>query len=227
MAQLTSLFCADIRPFLRRIWLEMYESRREVSGKIDELGRVHSYGPAGSITAPAEMGACGAAWHTHPPRSVLAVPEDDVFFLPPSSADVFYVLLGAYRRLYRHSLVISIEGMYTIVAEGSDAINRELTALGYGEDADNWDMPAEPLVEDTGLTGFRWDPENQHEAPLLTTLLSDWDVCIMNTAAGHREALAAYQKQLLKFSVTTTFVPESALGNYSRATEPLSDTDTE
>lgn len=156
----------------------------------------------GVMTDP-EKNECFASWHSHPPLSVLTIPEDDIVFTPPSPADIYYAILGKILKKYDYSFIVSHEGIY-IVTPLEKTVNfgeHELKELLHKNDP--WLLPAEPIVNETGLIGV--DFHGQEKLfPYFSELLHmtpNWNFDNLNSAVKH------YIDQMENLHINIKFIP--------------------
>ena len=143
--------------------------RKEIFGHIAEKNEIGKFNIGDKVVSPPNNKKSLAAWHSHPPLSVLSGTEEDIFFTPPSSADIYYLIIASLLKLYHNSYIISYEGIYSISVENPDIYRGELQEILNLDD--QFVMPAEPIVGDNGLIGFDWhgrDKEYQNISKLLS-----------------------------------------------------------
>ena len=188
-------------------WEHIYEmmriERKELSGVITTDMEFVYIGPGTDVMVEPEKKECYAPWHSHPPISVLMLPEDDIVFTPPSSADIYYTILGKILGKYDHSITISKEGIYIITpTEKAVCLSKgELKELLKLDDP--WLMPAEPISDERGLQKMDFHG-NEIYYPYLYELLNmkiNWDHNTLD------EAVANYIEQMKVLYIYVEFIP--------------------
>jgi len=101
-----------------------------------------------------------ADWHTHPPYSVMRSPKEDIYFLPPSEADLYTSLLNGALGHNKYSVVFSVEGVYVIKIRKTaiDKFRNELEKNKIDLDNENLqkcDYVLKPDVKNGFFYGFK------------------------------------------------------------------------
>lgn len=150
-----------------------------------------------------------ADWHSHPPTKVLILPTDNIFFTPPSDADIYMALLNSFLDHNNVSVVFAIEGIYFVVISESakNKITSEFAKNGFQKNsADLASCPfvLQPIVEDTGFMGFYDDEDFRFLSNVVSsTVVED----IYNNADSFQHALDMYTGHYGKFGIEIIFQP--------------------
>lgn len=184
------------------IMCETYKHRKEVSGMItSDLKHIYK-GPGNDTMVEPDTEKCFGSYHSHPPISVLTLPEEDILFNPPSTADIYYAILSRVLERCNHSFVISKEGVYVISPRSNavECFSNELQTLIASDDP--WRMPAEPIHDKDGLQGFDFHGRGDY-FPYCNKLLNakiSWDHYDLDSA------ICKYKEMMADLYVSITFI---------------------
>jgi len=158
------------------IMCETVDLRLELHGHIDEskdclfvLRKDEAAGTATMAPQWCQKGAV-ASWHSHPPNTLLVLPDEDIFFQPPSEADIYNLILNRLNAQNDYAIVFSMEGAYVMWIEDQtlEQIKKEFLDAGVSMDMlQTCDYVLKPNFNETGFLGF--EPDDQF--PVLSHLL--------------------------------------------------------
>lgn len=185
------------------IFKEMYKHKKECYGTIKSDLSFEYKGAGFEIIAPPETEECFACWHTHPPLNVLMLPEDDIFFNPPSLGDIYYVLLGAVLKKYNYSFVVAKEGIYLIEPQSQSIRLASSDLKDIIQLDDPWVLPAEPIADERGEKGYDFHGA-ESEYPYLSVLLSQKISWNFN---NFDDAFSNYKSTFEQLGIKIIFIP--------------------
>uniref|UniRef100_A0A6C0I2K7 Uncharacterized protein n=1 Tax=viral metagenome TaxID=1070528 RepID=A0A6C0I2K7_9ZZZZ len=178
--------------------------KKEFLGYILKRGNKYKLvyiGVGSSIMVDPVISKCYACFHTHPPRCLI-LPKEDIYFTPPSMADIYITILACIlkKRKKSYSFVLAMEGIYKIKITKYAKLQafNELGELLLLEDP--WQFPANPIISENGLDGFNFNgKESQYPyiSELLNTKIS-WEFYSL------QNAFEFYQNSLDKLGIIVT-----------------------
>jgi hypothetical protein len=181
----------------------MFKERKELGGIITNDMKFVYIGPGTDIMVEPERNECYAPWHSHPPIHILTLPVENIVFLPPSSSDIYYAILGKILKKYNHSITVSKEGIYIVTPTETSRCLSEYELKELLKSEDPWRMPGEPIANERGLEKVDFHG-NERYFPYLYKLLSmeiDWDHHTIDAA------VAKYIEQMKELYIDVEFIP--------------------
>jgi len=188
------------------LMLESNEMRKEMGGYVDELFQIHNlhFGEEFTVDTHCRYGAL-ASFHTHGPMSVLTLPEEDVFFAPPSEADIYNLLINAVLRQNKYSIVFTREGIFLleITDRAIEQTRRELRDVMEQEQMRQCMWLLQPKLTSRGsFSGF----QPNDDFAFLSTVLAQGSVTdIFNNAVSFDDALERYRDSFEQYGIKVYF----------------------
>jgi hypothetical protein len=172
----------------------------EISGCMNEENEIGNFIEGTLIMSFPIKEKCLTIWHSHPPDSMFNIPEK-IIYTPPSSSDIYFLILGSLKGLYNTSYIISYEGVYRISLSETvkNKAMKELDKIIESEDP--FRIPFDPIVSDYGLVGYDFDDETKHY-PFIRELLSSHPNYKFD---NFNDAFADYKKELNKLGIILEF----------------------
>lgn len=157
-----------------------------------------------------------ADWHSHPPNHVMRSPKGDVYFLPPSEADIYTALINATLGRNKYSVVFSVEGVYIlkIKKKAIEDFKKELISNNIGTDDKDLlecGFSLEPEMKNGYFYGFK----KSKNYPFLSNIFANGFIRkILMYEKTFGDAIKKYKEYLKPYGIKCKFiVPDDILKN--------------